>query len=66
MRRLICALRGHGGIDANGFCKKCRSAVDCLPREWRKAARANASKQVNDAIERAKQQANSHGAGVSK
>lgn len=39
IRRLLCAIRGHAGIDSNGRCKKCRSEVDFLPRGWRKATR---------------------------
>lgn len=37
IRRLLCATRGHAGIDSNGRCKKCRSEVDYLPRGWQKA-----------------------------
>lgn len=39
IRRLLCAIRGHAGIDSNGRCKKCRLEVDCLPRGWRKPTR---------------------------
>ena len=63
MIRLLCAIRGHAGIDENGFCKKCRGPVDCLPRPWRKAARERAERETQAAIARAKD--TSHGAGAS-
>lgn|GEM_PF-2879800 len=63
MIRFLCAIRGHAGVDANGFCKKCRGPVDCLPRPWRKAAQVRAEREVQAAIGKAK--ANSNGAGVS-
>ncbi|MCX2894365.1 hypothetical protein ORG27_12335 [Stenotrophomonas lactitubi] len=42
IRSLLCAIRGHAGIDSNGFCKKCRSEVSFLPRGWRKTTREQA------------------------
>nr|WP_313227319.1 hypothetical protein [Stenotrophomonas pavanii] len=40
-------------IDDNGYCKKCRSEVDCLPRGWKKAARKRSARAVRVLLRRA-------------
>jgi hypothetical protein len=52
IRRLLCAIRGHAGIDNNGHCKKCRAEVDCLPRKWKKAATERSVRAVRDLLRR--------------
>lgn len=53
IRRILCAIRGHAGIDDNGYCKKCRAEVDSLPRGWKKAARRRSVWAVRGLLRRA-------------
>lgn len=50
IHRLLCAIRGHAGIGSNGRCKKCRSEVDCLPREWRKSTMEQSMRSQSDGL----------------
>lgn len=35
IRRILCAIRGHGGIGNDSRCKRCNALVDCRPKNWR-------------------------------